>query len=149
MSSTTCFSRAMRGWLAACAAATATICAFTSFIVATSSGSLSFRPVGTSLPGLLSVAALIFAVTLVLTGISAAVAIWLSERFRIRHVLFFGCTGAVTGALGQMALLALFKPWPPSFSPLYAVAGFAAGLTYWYVAGRHAGSDRHLPGESR
>jgi hypothetical protein len=35
---------------------------------------------------------------------------------------------------------------PPSFW-MFAVAGLAAGMTYWFVAGRYGGRDSEFRGE--
>lgn len=83
-------------------------------------------------------AVLIFIVTCLLTGIPAVVAIWLSEKFRIRSVLFFGSVGAAIGGLSQNLLLRALVP-PSSVNLLFVVAGLAAGLAYWFVAGKRAG----------
>jgi len=139
MSSGTC-SSAMKGWLAGCAAATAVIAGFVWIVVAVSSGDLNQLARGTALlllPGLL-----IFLVTCLLTGFPAAAVIWLSERFAIRSIWFFGGAGAVMGALGQAVLAGLLSRTGPTFFPsLFVVAGFIAGMAYWWVAGRHAGRD--------
>jgi hypothetical protein len=94
MSSSICF-RAIKGWLAGCGAATAVICAFILVVLAIASRGDLVRFVGGSLM-LLFPAVLIFVVTCVLTGIPAALVIWLSEKFGIRSILFFGCAGTVT-----------------------------------------------------
>ena len=145
MSSGIC-SRAMKGWLAGCGAATAVISTFMWVILAIASSGDLPRFVGDSLAMLFS-ALLVFVVTCVLTGIPAALLIWLSEKFAIRSFLFFGCAGAVTGALGQGVLVGAFTRWPSSSMWLFAVAGFVAGVAYWWVAGRYAGRDREVPGD--
>ena len=137
MCSASC-SRAMGGWLAGCGAATGVLCAFALVISAVAPGGIfSFRFAGSAI-ALLFPAVLIFIITCLLTGIPAAVAIWLSEKFRIRSVLFFGCFGAAIGGLSQNLLLRGLMP-PPSVSLLFVVAGLAAGLAYWFVAGKRAG----------
>ena len=78
---------------------------------------------------------LIFAVTCVLTAIPAALTIWLSRRFQIRSFLFFACSGAAIGVLAQGFLFQSIS----LVSWLFVAAGSAAGLIYWFVAGRHAG----------
>jgi hypothetical protein len=131
-------SRPMGGWLAGCAAATGVLCAFALVVSAAASGEVfSLRSAGAAV-ALLFPAVLIFIITCLLTGIPAAVAIWLSEKFRIRSVLFFGCVGAVIGGLSQNLLLRALMP-PTSVSLLFVVAGLAAGLAYWFVAGKSAG----------
>ena len=144
MCSASC-SRAMGGWLAGCGAATGILCAFALVISAVASGGIfSFRFAGSAI-ALLFPAVLIFIITCLLTGIPAAVVIWLSEKFRIRSVLFFGFVGAAIGGLSQNLLLRALMP-PSSESLLFVVigmvfvvAGMAAGLAYWFVAGKSAG----------
>ena len=136
------YSRAVQGWMAGCGAATIVL-----------SGSLLFVP-GTTSNGIVSflvaavfiawVAILVFIVTGGLTLIPAAAIVWISERFRIRSILFFGCMGAVMGGLTVYLLQVGFtKPTkPPGLDWLYVSAGLAAGLAYWRVAGRFAGARR-------
>ena len=137
MSSVSC-SRAMGGWLAACAAATGVLCAFALVVSAVASGDVFSARFAGGAAALLFPAVLIFIVTCLVTGIPAAAVIWLSEKFRIRSVLFFGCVGAAIGGLSQNLLLRALMP-PPSVSLLFVVAGLAAGLAYWFVAGKRAG----------
>jgi hypothetical protein len=99
-------------------------------------------------PGTSILALVIFVITCVLTGIPAALVIWLSEKFRLRSILFFECAGAVTGALGQGVLMGTFTRWPSSSVWLFVVAGFVAGMAYWWIAGRHAGRGREVSGNS-
>jgi hypothetical protein len=128
--------------LAACAAATGVFCAFALVVSAVVSGGVfSLRFAGGAI-ALLFPAVLIFIITCLLTGMPAAVAIWLSEKFRIRSVLFFGCNGAAVGALSQSLIFWPSTPLPQGISWLFLVAGFAAGLAYWFVAGKYAGRDR-------
>jgi hypothetical protein len=82
----------------------------------------------------------LFILTCLLTGIPAAMTIWLSERFRIRSWLFFGCAGGAIGALSQALLFQSFS----MLSWFFVFVGFLAGLDYWIVAGRHAVHDRGL-----
>jgi hypothetical protein len=147
MSSNLCRSLPMRGWLAACATATAVIYASLLFPWLVRRGAGFFTPMDATIAWLLVWAVLIFACTLVLSGIPSSALIWLSERFRIRSILFFGAAGAFTGALGEGSLLVAFTPWPPKPSWLFVAAGLAAGLAYWLIAGRHAGRDLDVPGD--
>ena len=130
------FSRALKGWLAGCGTATAVIYIAVLGIVATSPGGLSnFADSGVFavlLPSLL-----VLVITCALTGIPAALVIWLTEKFRIRSFLFYGCAGGAIGILGQTLLFRSFS----IFTWLFVVAGFLAGFDYWYVAGRHAGGE--------
>jgi hypothetical protein len=98
------------------------------------SGDGATRPFGISAFPFLMVVPSVFAFTMVLSGIPAALTIWLSRRFRIRSLAFFCGSGAVIGAVGPAVL---FKP-VAGLAPLFAVAGCAAGMTYWLVAGKHA-----------
>jgi hypothetical protein len=133
-------SRAIGGWLAGCVAATGVLCVFALVISAAAAGDVfSFGFAGSAI-ALLFPAILIFIITCLLTGIPAAVAIWLSEKFRIRSVLFFSCVGAAIGGLSQNLFLRAFTP-APSVNLLFVVAGLAAGLAYWFVAGKRAGGD--------
>jgi hypothetical protein len=141
------WSRAIKGWLAGCAAATVVIGAFTLVRLAIASSGDLPRFVGGSLAFLFPTL-LIFVVTCLLTGIPAALVIWLSEKFRIRSILFFGCAGAITGALGQSVLVGALTRWPSISTWLFAAAGFVAGMAYWRIAGRHAGQDREISGDS-
>ena len=133
-------SRAIGGWLAGCGAATGVLCVFALVISAVASGGVfSFRFAGSAI-ALLFPAVLIFIITCLLTGIPAAVVIWLSEKFRIRSVLFFGCVGAAIGGLSQDLLLRALVP-PASVNLLFILSGLVAGLAYWFVAGKRAGGD--------
>src|SRR6185436_5686594 len=107
MRSASC-SRAMGGWLAGCGAATGVLCAIALVISAAASGGIfSFRFAGGAI-ALLFPAVLIFIITCLLTGIPAAVVVWLSEKFRIRSVLLFSCAGGTIGALSQAVLFQSF-----------------------------------------
>jgi len=135
------WSRVMKGWLAGCLAATAVLGGVAWIIVviaAIASGDLG-QFMGATIMVLLSTA-VAFVLTCLLTGLPAAVMVWLSERFAIRSIWFFGCAGAVTGVLGEAILIGSFGRVGPSyFTGLFVVAGFVAGLAYWRVSGRHAG----------
>jgi len=127
------------GWLAGCGTATAFLFAFVVVLLAIVSmtGGGLMRFVG-GVVALLFPALLTFVVTCVLTAIPAAPVIWLSERFQIRSVSFFGGAGAAIGASSQALLFRTFD-W---FSWLFVVAGLLAGICYWHVAGKYAGRDR-------
>jgi len=122
--------RAMRGWLAACAAATV----FLALVIAanTPNGTASGRfGVGWLFPALL-----IFLIMCLLTGIPAAFVIWLGKKFQLRSFWFFGAAGAVIGALSQTVVLGLLVLRWPSTSLLFVLAGLIAGLVYWWVVER-------------
>jgi hypothetical protein len=142
MSSGIC-SRTMKGWLAGCGAATAVISTFVLAMLGIASGGDLTQFTGGGL-ALLFLALLIFVITCVLTGIPAALVIWLSEKFRVRSIWFFGCAGTITGVLGAGLLEVSFGRWPSSSVWLFVVAGFVAGIAYWRIAGRHAGRDREV-----
>jgi hypothetical protein len=125
--------RALGGWLAGCGAATAVICSFLVILVWFLSSGSATRPMG-ALAFLLVVPS-VFALTMVLSGIPAALTVWLSRRFQIRSLAFFCCSGALIGAIGQFVLFRSFV----EFGLLFVVAGLVAGLTYWLVAGKHGG----------
>jgi len=74
----------------------------------------------------------------VLSGIPSIAAIWLSERFCIRSLLFFGVAGGLVGAVSQTVLFRSFN----ELSWLFVLAGCSAGLYYWSSAGRCAGAER-------
>lgn len=128
--------RALSGWLAGCGAATAVMYATLVISAGLLSGDGSTRPLGVSAFPLLEVVPSVFTFAMVVSGFPAALTIWLSKRFRIRSVAFFCASGASIGAVGQAVL---FKPIAAS-ALLFAVAGCAAGLAYWHVAGKHAGN---------
>jgi len=131
------FSRALKGWLAGCGTATAVIYIAVLGIVATSPGGLSINATDGGVFALLLPSLLVLVVTCALTSVPAALVIWLTEKFRIRSLLFYGFAGGAIGVLGQTLLLRSFSiiTW------LFVAAGFLAGFDYWYVAGRHAGGE--------
>ena len=129
------FSRALKGWLAGCGTATTVIYIAVLGIVATAPGGLSTNFTDGGVFALLLPSLLVLVVTCALTGVPAALVIWLGEKFRIRSVLFYGCAGGVIGMLGQTLLFRSFS----IFTWLLVVAGCLAGFGYWHVAGRHAG----------
>ncbi len=144
MSSGSC-SRPLMGWLAGCGAATAVMSGLGLVALAIASG----RDLTRFLEGglaLLFFALIDFVVIGVLTAAPAGLVIWLSERLAIRSVLFFSFVGAGIGVASISLLMGVNGSWNPVISLLFGVAGFAAGVAYWRVAGRHAGSrDRARP----
>lgn len=135
MSSGVCW-RTTKGWLAGCVAATAVIGAcfgLSSISDGISTGSMR------DVQAFAYIAGGIFVFTSVLSGIPAAIVIWLSERFKVRSILFFGCAGAVIGFLSERVVFGL---WPSILSALFVAAGFGAGAAYWWIAGRQAGRNR-------
>jgi hypothetical protein len=144
MSSHDC-SRPMRGWVRGSLTATAAIeLCFLIGLLATAHG-ISAGGAIVVMVWMFAFAPLVWLVACALSALPALLVVRLSERFRIRSVLFFGCAGAVIGALSPVLLLrSLTKLDFGSITSLdwvFAVSGCLAGLTYWYVAGRYAGQD--------
>ncbi|MCC8975844.1 hypothetical protein [Bradyrhizobium brasilense] len=77
--------------------------------------------------------AAVFIITCLLTAIPTAIVVWFSEEFHIRAAGFFACAGAAIGALSITVLLRSPAVWTSGLVCLFAVAGFVAGLTYWFV----------------
>jgi hypothetical protein len=100
-------------------------------------GGITARFMGTNIFGIMISLPLVLVLTCLLTGVPAAITIWLGERFQIRSLLFYCWAGAVIGALIQTLLFRSFSPlgW------LFVLAGFLAGFDYWFVAGKHAGQE--------
>ena len=142
-------SRAIGGWLAGCGTVTALVCAI--YLIA-----LTMAPEGVfsvrflaGVTALLIPALLFFVVTCLLTGIPAAAIVWLSEKFQIRAIWFFGCAGAAIGALSvELLLRGMGATLPETVDLLFASGGLVAGLVYWHVAGRYAGGGCPLPGNT-
>jgi hypothetical protein len=134
------FSRLVQGWMAGCLAATAIISGFLLVALATASKGIVEFLVAAIIVSWVPI--LVFILTGGLTLVPAALVVWISERFRIRSILFFGGAGAVMG--GLMALLRFTKltQTPELDRLVYISAGLAAGLAYWFVAGRYAGEGR-------
>ncbi|MBR0777735.1 hypothetical protein JQ625_23110 [Bradyrhizobium diazoefficiens] len=138
MSCATC-SRTTRGWFGGCLAATVVIELFFLFILGL---------VGVNRFTVLSLwdffiaivigVPLILGFVCVLSAIPSIAAIWLSERFCIRSLAFFGLAGGLVGAASQAMMFGRFN----GLSWLFVVAGCFAGLNYWYVAGKYAGAGR-------
>jgi hypothetical protein len=131
-----CF-RAFGGWLAGCVTATAVIVGVpTVFAFVSASGRAptnlnSFRPLlGTSL--------FIFIVICVMTAIPAFLTIGWSMASSTRSIVFFGAAGSMLGASCISLLARSAFIWTSGIGSLFVTAGFAAGVAYWWVAGRHA-----------
>ena len=106
-------------------------------------GGLSIHSIGAGIYLALVPPAIILVITCAVTGIPAAMVIWLSEKLGMRSFLFFGCAGGAIGTLSQAVVFRTLS----NFTWFFVVVGFLAGLGYWIVAGRHAGRDAALPGE--
>ena len=134
MPSYDCF-RAISGWIGACWTATAAIEAIAAGWLTVSNGGVSAGAAAASIPVILILAPAIWVLICLLTGIPSAMIVWISERFRIRSLLFYSCAGGVIGALSQTLVFRTFAP----FGWLFVFAGILAGLDYWFVAGKHSG----------
>src|SRR5882672_2776402 len=131
-------SRAVRGWLAGCGAATAFFGAMALVGSAIASGGDIIRFFGVSI-GAIFPLFLFFLFTCLLTGIPAAIVIWVSAKLGIRSILFFGGIGALMGGLIPGLLLGISAAGLLAGGWLFLVAGFAAGVAYWHVAGKYTG----------
>jgi len=141
MSSHYC-SRAIGGWLAGCGAATAVLGVFTVVAIGIGSGGDVASIVGGVIGGAFPLF-LTFLVICLLAAIPAAVVIWVSEKFQTSSIAFFGCAGIVIGGASVELLRRWFgSPVPVAVHLLFAIAGLAAGLAYWRVAGKYAARDR-------
>jgi hypothetical protein len=119
-------SLAVKGWFCGCLSASAVL--FISGLVTTSSAS------GMT-PGLLLVGLFLslvhFAFIAIFTAVPAGLMIWIAHATEIRNVVASALFGTALGWFGQYV-----------FNPLggtlwhFVVAGLAAGVTYWWVAGR-------------
>jgi hypothetical protein len=136
MRSVQCY-RAMQGWFAGCLVATAVLCSFALALLAIASDGDLLRFTASSV-SLLFPALLILVVICVVTGIPAAAIVWLSEKLGVRSILFFGCAGIAIGGITQTLM---FRTLTPTVSVPFILAGLAAGLVYWRVAGRYAGQE--------
>jgi hypothetical protein len=119
----------LKGWLAGCFAATATL-----FVV----GFIKqiFHPDGLTLVSLVAGVLLAFvhlAFIIMMSAIPAAVVIWATKGLPIRSVAVFALAGAAIGYLCQ----GLITPWPDTTLWPFVFAGFVAGGAYWFVAVRH------------
>ena len=135
------YSRLVQGWLAGCLAAPAVLSALMlAGLATTSSGIGAFLGAAIFVSW---VPVLVLIITGGLTLIPAAVIVLVSERFRIRSILFFAVVGAVMGGLMEYRLGFMKLAQSPELDRLlYVSAGLAAGHAYWFAAGRHAGETR-------
>jgi hypothetical protein len=130
--------RAIKGWLSGCVAATivAELCLIAAALWENYRAHVS-ADASDYLMGLGITAPFILIAIGLLTAIPAVIVVGLTERFRVRSLLFYVCSAGVTGGLSQILFARSFdRVW------LFVLAGGAAGLSYWYVAGRHAGGDQ-------
>ena len=130
------FFRALSGWLAGCAAATVVIVGLPIgfSLVSEAHAKISLA----TLASLLGPCLPVFAITCVMTAVPAAFLIGLSVDLRARSIVFFSIAGSVLGALCISLLARSLLIWTFWVGPLFAVAGLAAGVTYWLIAGRRA-----------
>jgi hypothetical protein len=132
------WSRAIGGWLAGCGAATVVLGVYILVVVGIASAGDGTPLVG----GIIAAFFLVFPIICLLTAIPAA-SYWVSEKFRIRTMAFFSYAGAGIGGLSMELLRRGFgSSGPASVNLRFAIAGLAAGLVYWQIAGRYAGRDR-------
>jgi len=131
--------RAFCGWLAGCGAATVVIVGLGGVLFGGPSASL-LHPVA-PLSMLLNPLSLVFTAACAMTAFPAMFLISLSIDLQTRLLLFYGVAGSLLGALCISLLVRSLAVWF-WICPLFALAGLAAGLTYWFVAGRHALCER-------
>jgi len=138
------YCRPMAGWLAGSITATLFVCFLGPIYLAIASGKFFDTLAALVVWGALFfivIAPLIFIIVSLLSGLPAAILISLSEVLRVRSVFFFIASGSAIGALSEFAFSRGFWPNFPTFSPLFVAAGAAAGMAYWFVAGKYAGGD--------
>jgi hypothetical protein len=76
--------------------------------------------------------------------IPAAIAILVSELFRLRSVFYFMLVGGAIGiTFHTFADYVGMVPVFGSRAVVYPAAGFVAGFVYWAIAGREAGPADH------
>lgn len=78
----------------------------------------------------------------------AGVAIIVAEVFRLRSWLFYAAAGALSGLTAMLALeheAAADARFSHPEAALFLACGLVAGLVYWLVAGRGAGSFMPAP----
>ena len=129
-------SRVASGWIRACMAVTAALDALVLFSVSLfGGGPVEFFwfiviMVVFGLP-------LTMVLTCLLSGIPAAIVIWLGEWLAIRSVLFYAGAGAAIGAM----IGAFIFPMVPPPMVIFAAAGCLGGVVYWFLAGWSAGNQ--------
>lgn len=131
-------SSAIKGWLAACGTATAAIYVLGLLLFVIAAGARSMTVTSVDFIASLIFLPVILVFTCLLTAIPAALVVWISEVSRIRSALFFGFAGGAVGALSQAIVFQSFFFPAAGF---FALAGFAAGLTYWRIAAKPADSE--------
>ena len=135
--------RAFCGWLAGCGAAAVVIVGLPIFF---EHPRASLIHPASPLSMLVSPLSLVFAVTCAMTAFPSIFLIFLSVDLQARSPVFYGIAGSVLGALCISLLVRSLAIWTFWVGPLFVVAGFAAGLTYWLVAGRHVLCERAVSG---
>ena len=122
----------LKGWLAACAAATVALYTFGLLISIAPGTNPAMAVSAQGVMVSLMLLPLIMIVVCLVSAVPSAFAIFVAESFRIRAALFFGCAGALTGILGQIIVFRSLNgsAW------VFAAAGFVAGLIYWRIAVR-------------
>jgi len=140
-------SRTFAGWLAACGAATVVIVALPLMVLTAASGGSSIGLVRGCI-ALLPPSFLIFVTTCVMTAFPWAFVVCMAVEFRRRSVLFFACAGAAVGALSIGLFSRSAAILTSGVGGLFVLAGFAAGVTYWCIAGTCAGRDGQSPSDA-
>jgi hypothetical protein len=123
------FRSVLKGWLAGCFAATATL-----FVVGFIRQILhadGLTPASLAAGVLLAFVHLAFII--IMSAIPAAIVIWVTKGLRVRSVAVFALCGAAIGWLGQ----GLITPWPDTTLWPFVFAGLVAGTAYWFIAVRH------------
>ena len=137
--------RGFCGWLAGCAAATVVIVCLPIFFENSRAGLM--HPVE-QISMLLNPLLLVFTVTCAMTALPAMLLIFLSIDLQARSPVFYGIAGSLLGALCISLLVRSFAVLTIWVGPLFALAGFVAGVIYWLVAGRRTLSERAVSGRS-
>ncbi len=82
----------------------------------------------------------------VLILLPAAIGVLIAEAFSIRSWMFHVSNGMLSAWIGWYAAPRLNDAYPIYGDPRFiVVAGAAAGLVYWLIAGRGAGANRAPP----
>lgn len=70
----------------------------------------------------------------------AAVLMYIAERWKIQSISYYAITGALTGVLVLLVIRGGYESEDLVTFRLVFIGGFVAGLVYWSIAGRYAGS---------
>jgi hypothetical protein len=116
----------LKGWLAGCLTATATL--FTVGFIKQTLHPDGLTPA--SLAAGIFVAFVHLAFIIMLSAIPAAAVIWITQALHVRFAAIFAISGAAIGWLGQRVI----PPWPDTATWPFVLAGLVAGSTCWFVA---------------